>query len=75
MEELSLNEAKGKGALSFFAQRYDNKVRVYSIGDFSKEVCRGPHVPFSGDIGSVKIIKEKAIGVGRRRIYAQIIEK
>ncbi len=75
MEELSLNEAKKKGALAFFAQLYEDKVRVYSIGDFSKEVCGGPHVSFLGDIGGIKIIKEKAIGAGRRRIYAQIIEK
>jgi len=75
MEELSLDEAKKKGALAFFTQRYEDKVRVYSIGDFSKEVCGGPHVSFLGDIGSVKIIKEKSIGAGRRRIYVQIIEK
>lgn len=77
MEIMSLREAKEKGALAFFAQKYGQKVKVYFIGDsaksgqvFSCEVCGGPHVSSTGEIGSVKIIKEQPVGAGKRRIYA-----
>jgi alanyl-tRNA synthetase len=69
---MSLAEAKKKGALAFFGEKYGEKVKVYSIGDYSKEVCGGPHLKSTGEIGRVKIVKEKAIGAGRRRIYAQL---
>jgi len=75
MEVMSLDDAKRKGALAFFDQRYKDKVKVYSIGDFSKEVCGGPHVNSLSGIGGVKIVKEKSIGAGRRRIYAQLSQK
>ncbi|MCJ7804341.1 alanine--tRNA ligase-related protein, partial [Patescibacteria group bacterium] len=71
MEMMNLDEAKKKGALAFFNDKYGEKVKVYSIGNFSKEVCGGPHVGSLGEIGSVKIIKEEAVGTGRRRIYAR----
>jgi len=72
MKTMSLAEAKKKGALAFFGEKYGSKVKVYSIGDYSQEVCGGPHVQSTGEIGRVKIIKEKAVGAGRRRIYAQL---
>ncbi len=72
MEIMSLEEAKKSGALAFFTDKYGQEVKVYSIGDFSKEVCGGPHMSSLKEIGSVKIIKEEAIGTGKRRIYAQI---
>lgn len=72
MEVTSLEEAQKNGALAFFTDKYGQEVKVYSIGDFSKEVCGGPHVSSLKEIGSVKIIKEEAIGTGKRRIYAQI---
>ena len=73
MEIMSLDNAKKQGALAFFPDRYNpERVKVYSLGDFSKEVCNGPHVRSLGEIGGVKIVKEEAIGAGRRRIYAQI---
>ncbi len=72
IEMMTLDEAKKKGALAFFTDKYGEKVKVYSIGDFSQEVCGGPHVDSLGEIGSVKIIKEEAVGAGRRRIYARI---
>jgi alanyl-tRNA synthetase len=82
MEMMSLEEAKKQGALAFFADKYGDQVKVYSIGPstgsgqvFSKEVCGGPHVNSLKKIGSVKIIKEETVGAGRRRIYAQIVEK
>ena len=71
MEMMSLEEAKKKGALAFFTDKYRERVKVFSIGDFSKEVCGGPHVHSLGEIGSVKIIKEESVGAGRRRIYAR----
>lgn len=79
MEMMNLEQAKKKGALAFFGQRYGEKVKVYFIGDpssnqfFSKEVCGGPHVNFTGELKGVRIIKEEAVGTGRRRIYAKLI--
>jgi len=70
---MTLVEARKKGVLAFFREKYGEKVKVYSIGDYSQEVCGGPHASSTGKIGSVKIIKEQAIGVGRRRIYAQLV--
>jgi len=70
MEIMSLEEAKKKGALAFFEQKYGEQVKVYSAGEFSKEVCGGPHVNSTGEIGGVKIIKEESSGAGKRRIYA-----
>jgi alanyl-tRNA synthetase len=63
------------GALAFFKDKYSDKVSVYTIGNnpekgwFSKELCGGPHVASTGEIGPVRIIKEKAVGDGIRRIY------
>ncbi len=82
MEMMNLDEAKKKGALAFFNDKYSNQVKVYSIGPstssgrpYSVEVCGGPHVTSLGQIGSVKIVKEEAVGTGKRRIYAQIVKK
>lgn len=73
MKMMTFAEAKKKGALAFFGERYGQKVKVYSIGDYSQEVCGGPHVSSTGEIGGVKIVKEQTIGARRRRIYAQLI--
>lgn len=77
MKMMTLNEAQEKGALAFFGQKYGEKVKVYQIGPknkkekpFSFEVCGGPHVNFTGEIGGVKIVKEESAGAGKRRIYA-----
>lgn len=74
---MTIQEAKKEGALAFFGEKYGEKVKVYFIGPskgekrpFSIEVCGGPHVSFTGEIGGVKIIKEESIGAGKRRIYA-----
>jgi len=75
MEMMSLEKAKKQGSLAFFADKYGDQIKVYSIGNFSKEVCGGPHVGSLGEIGGVKIIKEEGVGAGRRRIYAQIVKK
>ncbi|MBU3957220.1 alanine--tRNA ligase [Patescibacteria group bacterium] len=72
IKTMTLAEAKKKGALAFFGEKYSDKVKVYMIGGYSQEVCGGPHVKSTKEIGRVKIIKEKAVGAGRRRIYAQL---
>jgi alanyl-tRNA synthetase len=65
-----LSQALSQGALTVLGAKYPEKVKVYSISNFSKEVCGGPHVDFTGSLGSFKIIKEEASGSGIRRIYA-----
>lgn len=71
-KEESLDEAIAEGALHFFAEKYGEKVKVYSIGDFSKEVCGGPHVTNTSEIGHVKIKKQEKVGAGVMRIYASL---
>ena len=63
-------EALRSGAMAFFGERYAGKVKVYSVGSFSKEICGGPHVSFTGSLGRFTIIKEESAGWGVRRIYA-----
>ncbi|PJE67828.1 alanine--tRNA ligase [Candidatus Shapirobacteria bacterium CG10_big_fil_rev_8_21_14_0_10_40_9] len=70
MEVMDFNKAVKKGALTVPGEKYPEKVKVYSIGDFSLEVCGGPHVDFTGKLGKFKIIKEEGAGAGIRRIYA-----
>jgi len=69
-EEMTLNEALKSGALAFFKEKYPPKVSVYSIGNFSKEVCAGPHVSHTGLLGHFRIVKEESCGAGKRRIKA-----
>jgi alanyl-tRNA synthetase len=68
--EMPLPDAQAQGALGLFADRYGEQVRVYRIGDFSLEVCGGPHVEATGDLGRFHILKEEAVGAGVRRIRA-----
>ncbi|MBT3273914.1 MAG: alanine--tRNA ligase [Spirochaetales bacterium] len=70
MEIITVEEATGKGAFAFFNEKYEEKVKVYSIGGFSKEVCGGPHVEKSGSLGSFRITKEQSSSAGIRRIRA-----
>ena len=69
-EEMSLDDAVKEGALHFFGERYGKSVKVYSIGDFSKEICGGPHVGHTAEIGSVRILKQEKLGSGVVRVYA-----
>ena len=72
MEVMSLEEATGRGAYAFFNDKYDEKVKVFSVGDFSKEVCGGPHVKNTKEIGKFTITKEQSSSAGVRRIRAVI---
>ena len=74
MEVMSFEESQKRGALAFFKGRYPPQVKVYFIGDFSCEVCAGPHVKATGQLGKFRIIKEESCGSGKRRIYA-VLEK
>lgn len=74
MEIMSLEEAKKAGALAFFSDRYDEQVKVYRIGDFSMEVCGGPHVERTGELGTFRIKKEQSSSQGVRRIRAVLTD-
>lgn len=69
-KEMTFDEAQNVGALGLFEDRYGEKVKVYSMGDYSHEVCGGPHVEHTNQVQSFKIIKEEAVGRGVRRIKA-----
>ncbi|MBI2444175.1 MAG: alanine--tRNA ligase [Candidatus Magasanikbacteria bacterium] len=82
-QEMSFAEAKEKGAIGLFEDKYQERLKVYTVGDpnqpavadparptYSREVCGGPHVEHTGLIGKFKIIKEESIGAGLRRIKA-----
>ena len=74
-EEMSLEDAKKTGAIGLFENKYGDRVKVYTIGDFSKEICGGPHVTHTGELGNFKIKKEESSSAGVRRIKAVLIPK
>ena len=69
-EELPVSEAKERGALGVFEAKYGDVVKVYSAGDFSREICGGPHASRTGELGFFRIAKEEASSAGVRRIKA-----
>ena len=70
MDVMTLEEARAGGAIALFGEKYGEKVKVYTIGDFSKEVCGGPHVERTGALGKFVIQKEQSSSAGVRRIRA-----
>jgi len=70
MEAMTLEQARESGAIALFAGKYGEQVKVYSVGDFSKEVCGGPHVEKTGELGKFRIQKEESSSAGVRRIRA-----
>lgn len=75
--EMDKQEALFSGALGFFTEKYGDRVKVYTVGDpngvhFSREICGGPHVSFTGELGHFTIDKEESASSGVRRIYAHL---
>lgn len=71
-EEMTVEEAKSQGAIGVFGDKYGAKVKVYTIGEYSKEICGGPHANNTGELKNFKIIKEESSSSGVRRIKAII---
>ncbi|MDO5110808.1 MAG: alanine--tRNA ligase [Clostridia bacterium] len=69
-EEMTPDEARAQGAIGLFGDKYGERVKVYTMGTFSKEICGGPHAGNTGDLGVFKIKKEEASSAGVRRIKA-----
>ena len=75
MQTMTIEDAKAQGATALFAAKYGEQVKVYAMGDFSMEVCGGPHAENTGDLGGFKILKEESSAAGIRRIKAVIVNK
>lgn len=71
-KEMNVSDAKKVGAIGLFHERYSDRVKVYFVGEYSKEVCGGPHVPRTGLLKSFTITKEEAVGAGLRRLKAVV---
>ncbi|MGH3789005.1 MAG: alanine--tRNA ligase [Pseudonocardiaceae bacterium] len=69
---MSMQDARRAGAIAMFGEKYGDAVRVVTIGDYSKELCGGTHVPNSADVGLIKLLSEASIGAGVRRVEALV---
>ncbi|MCD7728952.1 MAG: alanine--tRNA ligase [Clostridia bacterium] len=72
MQEMSLEDAKAQGFTGLFESKYGEKVKTYAIGDFSKEICGGPHAQRTGELGTFKIVKQENVSAGVKRIKATL---
>ena len=72
-KEMAYDEAIKTGALAFFKEKYPAKVTVYHIGDYSRELCGGPHVAHTSEIGKIKIVKQESLGSSLRRVYLKLL--
>ncbi|MBU1018656.1 alanine--tRNA ligase, partial [Patescibacteria group bacterium] len=72
-DEMTPDEAKDKGAIGVFGERYGDVVKVFAVGDASKEICGGPHVARTSELGRFKIKKEQSSSAGVRRIKAVLV--
>ncbi|MCL2191647.1 MAG: alanine--tRNA ligase, partial [Treponema sp.] len=74
VETMGIDEAKASGAIALFGEKYEAQVKVYSIGSgadlFAREVCGGPHVGRTGELGRFRIQKEQSSSAGVRRVRA-----
>ena len=70
MKEMSLEEAKAQGFTGLFENKYGERVKTYTIGEFSKEICGGPHAKSTGELGVFKIAKQENVSAGIKRIKA-----
>ena len=70
MQEMTVEEAKRSGAVGVFDSKYGDKVKVYTMGEYSKEICGGPHAHHTGELGKFRIVKEQSSSAGVRRIKA-----
>lgn len=73
MKEMTLEEAKAQGFTGLFESKYGERVKTYSIGEFSKEICGGPHAERTGLLGKFKIAKQENVSAGVKRIKAVLV--
>ena len=74
MQEMTLEEAKAQGFTGLFESKYGERVKAYSIGEFSKEICGGPHAAHTGLLGTFRIAKQENVSAGVKRIKAILIK-